>query len=219
VPAACLAAADPVCLALLATRAVPDGDPAPDGNTPAMERARLWQAAVRRAARRGHPMALAYLRVAGLVSRLFLTSLSVQEALAWLARHVRALLESGDVDLWRRQDHGALVDRIRHTLDTIMQALGSDDAEAAVTVRALETVFADTDAGAAVATFLASAFRPVEMAADGEKGESRAIAHRADALGRGHRRRSPRRDDRDRGLERRPLARPDLSRAVHRSPR
>ena len=87
--AACLAAADPVCLALLATRAVPEGS----HQSPALALARAWQLAVRRAARRRNPLARAYLRLAGRVSRLFLTSLPVQEALCWLARHVRALSE------------------------------------------------------------------------------------------------------------------------------
>ena len=95
--AACLAAADPVCLALLATRAVPEGR----DQSPALALARAWQLAVRREARRRNPLARAYLRLAGRVSRLFLTSLPVQEALCWLARHVRALSEAARWTFWQ----------------------------------------------------------------------------------------------------------------------
>ena len=90
VPAACLAAADPVCLALLATRPVPD----PAGESIALALARAWSQEVRRAADRGVPPAREYREVAGRLSRLFLTSLPVQEALCWLARHVRGLVEA-----------------------------------------------------------------------------------------------------------------------------
>jgi hypothetical protein len=68
--AGCLAAADPVCLALFATRTIPDGDPSLEGGpqSPALALARAWQLAVARAARRRNPLAREYLRLAGRVS-------------------------------------------------------------------------------------------------------------------------------------------------------
>ena len=91
--AASLGAADPVCLALLATRTVPDAETASGPAGRGFALARAWRAALARAARRPDgDAARAYLSVAPLLSRLFLTSLSVQQALGWLARHVRALL-------------------------------------------------------------------------------------------------------------------------------
>ena len=63
--------------------------------------ARAWRAALAREARRpGGDAARAYLSVAPLVSRLFLTSLSVQQAFGWLARHVRALCDGADLGAW-----------------------------------------------------------------------------------------------------------------------
>ena len=137
--AARLAAADPVCLALLATRAVPEG-----GNqSPALALARAWHLGVRRAARRPNPLARAYLRLAGRVSRLFLTSLSVQEALCWLARHVRALSEGARWAFWQGQDHGALIERVRHACETIREALGPDDGATQAGLQVLETALGD----------------------------------------------------------------------------
>ena len=91
VRAARLAAVDPFCLALFATRPVPDPPRRIAG-----ARARAGLAG--RGAPRGRgraASALAPTRAsAGRVSRLFLTSLPVQEAFCWLARHVRALAEA-----------------------------------------------------------------------------------------------------------------------------
>ena len=56
-----------------------------------------WRA---RPAGRAATAARAYLSVAPLVSRLFLTSLSVQQAFGWLARHVRALCDGADLGAW-----------------------------------------------------------------------------------------------------------------------
>jgi len=213
--AARLAAADPVCLALLATRAVPEGR----NESPALELARAWQLAVRRAARRPNPLARAYLRLAGRVSRLFLTSLSVQEALCWLARHVRALSESATWSFWQGQDHGALIERIRHTCETVREALGPEDGATTAGLQLVEAALAHPEAGAAVGTFLATAFHPGGMTQHGGKGEPRATALTSDAVGDRHRRRRPGSAYGGGGLERPPFARPSLPRSVHRSPR
>ena len=213
--AARLAAADPVCLALLATRAVPEAE----NQTPALALARAWQIGVRRAARRANPLARAYLRLAGRVSRLFLTSLSVQEALCWLARHVRALSEGARWTFWQGQDHGALIERIRHACETIREALDPDDGAPKAGVQLLETALGDPGAGAAVGTFLATTFRPGGMTQHGGKGEPRATALTRDAVGDDHRRRGPRRAHGGGELERAPFAPASVSRPVHRSPR
>ena len=81
------------------------------------------------------------------LTRLFLTSLPVQEALAWLARHIRALAESSRPLLWRGQDHGALVERIRHVIDTAWDALGADESETAARLQALDGALVHPDAG------------------------------------------------------------------------
>jgi hypothetical protein len=220
-PAACLGAADPICLALLATRAVPDVASSPDAGdpSPAVALARGWQAGVRRAARRRNPLAREYLRLAGRVSRLFLTSLPVQEALCWLARHVRALAETGRWSFWQGQHHGALVERIRHACETIRDALGPDDGAVAAGLERVETALAGPDAGVRVATFLATALCPAQMAPDGGQGEPRRAPLASDAVGDRHRRRRPHGADRAGLRERDPVARPRVSRPVHRSPR
>jgi hypothetical protein len=214
-PAACLAAADPVCLALLATRPVPDGG-APRS---AIATARAWRGRVRRAARQGDQRARDYLRVAGRLSRLFLTSLEVREAFCWLARHVHGLLEAGPMTRWRDQHHGALVVRIRHAIETAREALGPGEADPAARLRSLETVFADTDAGATVGTFLASTFAPADIAVDGGKGEPRATALTSDVGGDRRRRRRPHRAHGAGRLERDPFARARVPGSVYRSPR
>ena len=215
--AARLAAADPVCLALLATRAVPE-----EGNqSPALALARAWQLGLRREARRRNPLAREYLRVAGRVSRLFLTSLPVQEALCWLARHIRALSEAARWTFWLAQDHGALIERIRHACETVREALGpdSDGGATAAGLRLLETALGDPGAGAAAGMFLATAFHPGGMTQHGGKGEPRATALTNDAVGDRHRRRGARGAHRGSELERAPFAPASVSRSVHRSPR
>jgi hypothetical protein len=169
--AACLAAADPVCLALLATREVPDPAPGSAVAGLALRLAEAWLGTVRaRAAAGGAGGALArdYAEVAGQVSRLYLRSLEVKEAISWLARHVRALLQGGGSWWSAGQDHGALVIRIRHAAEVIAHA-GADDRLARWAARldgALgREAGAGSPAGAApdstVATFLASVFAPV----------------------------------------------------------
>ena len=161
------------------------------------------------------------LRVAGRVSRLFLTSLPVQEALCLAraprpgaagSRPPRPVAAARITARWWNE----FVTRSTPS----REALGPDDGDTAVArCGAWKRRSPTPTPEPAVATFLASAFRPDGMAADGEKGESRAIALTGDAVGDRHRRRGPRRADRDRELERPPFARPDRSRAVHRSPR
>jgi hypothetical protein len=211
--AASLGAADPVCLALLATRAVPDLE------SQALALAEAWLHQVQRVVAEDNTLAQAYARVAGRVSRLFLTSLPVQEALCWLARHVRALSEAARWRFWQAQDHGALVERIRHACETAREALGPDDQAIAADLQLLETALAGPGAGVAVATVLATAFRPGDMASHGGKGEPRATALTREAVGDHHGRRRPDGADGGGELERVPFARPDVSRVVHRSPR
>jgi hypothetical protein len=233
--AACLAAADPVSLALLATRAVPDGaePPHPDplsrgkeggrrgeGKTsPSFVLARAWRAAVRRAARQRNGLARRYLRLAGRLSRLFLTSLAVQEALCWLARHVRALAEAGRWGFWQAQHHGALVERIRHACEAARDALGPDDGATAAGLQLLETALTDPAAGVTVATFLATAFRPCDICPHGGQGAPRATALTSDVVGDRQRRRRAHRAHGGGQLERAPFARASLSAAADRSPR
>ena len=212
VRAACIAAADPFCLALLATRTVPD----PAGESRAFALARAWRDEVGQ----GTAPARAYARVCGRLSRLFLTSLPFQEALCWLARHVRALAEDARLAPWQAQHHGALVERIRHAIDTAQDALAVDDLRrdpgrvpnpprraragrarahprdsAALPLQALEAALGRPGAGAAVATVLARVLGPAVMAADGRQGAPRAIALASDAVGDHPRRRGPRRAD------------------------
>ena len=232
--AGCLAAADPICLALLATRAVPDGAPHPSplprggegerggegkGESPSLVLARAWRSAVRRAARRGNVHARRYLRLAGRLSRLFLTSLAVQEALCWLARHLRALAEAGRWGFWQAQHHGALVERIRHACEAAREALGPDDGATAAGLQLIETALADPGAGITVATFLATAFRPCDSSPHGGQGAPRATALTSDGVGDRHRRRRAHRAHGGGQLERAPFARASLSEPVHRSPR
>jgi hypothetical protein len=219
--AASLAATDPICLALLATRAVPDDEVSLDrrDQSPAVALARRWQRGVRRAARGRNPLARQYLRLAGRLSRLFLTALEVREALCWLARHVRALAETAGWGFWRAQDHGALVERIRHACEAAREALGPDDGAAATGLRRMETALGDAGAGAAVATFLATALCPGEMAPHGGQGAPRRTALTNDAVGDRNRRRRPRRAHGGGELGSAPFARASVPRAVHRSSR
>jgi hypothetical protein len=213
--AACLAADDPICLALLATRPVPD----PSGASRAFALAQAWQEEVRRAVRRRSAPARDYARLAPHLSRLFLTSMPVREALSWLARHMRALAESGPLEAWTGQHHGALVERVRHAIDTAWDAIAASDPDAATRLEALEAALSSPDAGAAVAIVLARALCPAVMAADGGQGRARSNALAGDAVGDRRRRRGPRRADGGGEPERPPFARPAIPRSVHRSPR
>jgi hypothetical protein len=213
--AACLAAEDPIGLALLATRPVPD----PSGESRAFALAEAWREEVRRGLQRRRAPAREYAFLARLLSRLFLTSMPVREALCWLARHLRALAESAPLESWKGQHHGALVERIRHAIDTAWDAIAATDPDAATRLEALETALDAPDAGAAVANVLARALCPVVMAADGGQGRARSIPLAGDAVDDRRRRRGPRRADGGGEPERLPFAGPRVPRSVHRSPR
>jgi hypothetical protein len=174
--AACLAAADPVCLAILATREVPDPDPVAAAGAPshALAMAEAWTATVRPdpglLASAGPALGRGYAAAAGALARLYLRSLPLQEALGWLARHLRALTDprdgapgpAGPAGAWwsAGQDHGALVERVRHAADVARDEI----ADGAVTgwLAELEMALAASDGGGArLAAFLATAFAPV----------------------------------------------------------
>jgi hypothetical protein len=163
--AGCLAARDPICLGLAAARVVPEPEPPPGvpARGLALVLAEAWHEAVEReAARAGGELARAYLGLGGRLARLQLQSLPVQEAVVWLARHLRALAETalaegGPMVSWgsSANDHGALVERIRHAAETVRDALPPSDLEAAAFMDRLEAALAGAGAGAAVAGFVA----------------------------------------------------------------
>jgi hypothetical protein len=212
---ACAAAADPIALALLATRPVPDLE----GPSRAFTLAQAWRDEVERAAGEGTAAARDYLRVAHRLTRLFLTAMPVREALCWLARHVRALAEAAQPELWKGQHHGALVERVRHAIDTTWDALATGEDETVARLEALDAAIAAPDGAAAVATVLARIICPAVMATDGGQGRPRSLALSSDAVGDRRRRRGPRRADGGGEPERLPFARPDVPRSLHRSPR
>jgi hypothetical protein len=123
--AAALAAADPIALALLSTRPCPD--PARAGASLGHRLARAWNDVVlegaARADGRAGDLARGYARVRGALARRLLHSLAANEAAAWLARHLRAIAETDDSSwLSATQDHGALVERIRHAAEVLAPA-------------------------------------------------------------------------------------------------
>jgi hypothetical protein len=172
--AACVAAADPVALALLATRPVPDQGGAPGEGPPstALAMAEAFRTAVARAALRdddGGRRARAYASAGGRLCRLYLSSLPVRAALSWLGRHLHALAETGargGGGWWSTpQDHGALVDRIRFALDRVRAALDTGEPAAAWAEATESLLTGEADDGATVGTaihaFLARALAPV----------------------------------------------------------
>lgn len=122
VQAACLAAADPVCHALLAAR-----HPAPPGGRTPLElqAAQAWEARVQALASHSE-QAREYLELRGHLVPLLLQDLELRDALQWLARHLLALRRTGAPG-WPRDgmDHGVLVDRSAHLLDTLSRMLGT----------------------------------------------------------------------------------------------
>jgi hypothetical protein len=150
--AARLAASDPLCLALLATREVPD--PA-DGDNPALVLAEAWDAMVR--ALGEEPLGAGYLRVRAQMSRLYLRSLVVQDALGWLARHVRSL--SPDAP---EHDHGALIERVLHAVDACRRGT---DGPLAAWLSALEAALR-VAGGDRIASLLAVALAPAKRSLD-----------------------------------------------------
>ena len=218
--AASLGAADPVCLALLATRTVPDAETAGGRAGRGFALARAWRAALVREARRPDgDAARAYLSVAPLLSRLFLTSLSVQQVFGWLARHVRALCDGADLGAWSRQDHGALVQQIQYTLETVRDALAPGERHATTALQVLEEALAVAGAGAAVGTFLATALAPAVMAGHGGQGEPGACAPAGGADDDHRRGPGPGHRLGDGDLERSPFFPAPVPRPVHRSTR
>ncbi len=133
--AAALAASDPIATALLATRRCPDS-PA-TGTSAALRMAEAWDATWRQAlagAPRAARLAAGYARVRGRLARAALRSPAAAEALAWLARHARALLEEQSEqpqDRWlawfaEQDDHGALADRVHHAIEVLARAVEGD---------------------------------------------------------------------------------------------
>jgi hypothetical protein len=114
---ACLAAADPVCYALLATRRALPASPA----AAAMEReaAQGWEHCLLRWSSH-HELARRYLEFRGHLLPVVLRAPALQDALFWLARHLRALRLHGPPP-WpdERMDQGALTDRCIHVLEVL----------------------------------------------------------------------------------------------------
>ena len=129
--AAARAASDPIAVALFATRRCPD---ARDGVTSAAQRlAEAWEATWQQAlvgSPRAARLAAGYARVRGRLARAALRSPAAGEALAWLARHVRALGEEPQqaIDSWLagREDHGALAHRVQYAVESLAEAVGGD---------------------------------------------------------------------------------------------
>jgi len=79
-------------------------------------------------------LAAGYARVRGRLARAVLRSPAAAEALAWLARHARALTEQPQ-DRWlawfaNTGDHGALDDRVHHAIEVLARAVSGDAAAA-----------------------------------------------------------------------------------------
>jgi hypothetical protein len=173
--AARLAAGDPICLALLATREVPD--PAPSASGMAFDMAQAWDAAVRRAAGGGDPLALGYARVRARLVPCFFRSLEVQEALVFLARHLRAICETDGASWWGPgQDHGALRVRIRHAVDVLRDSVVAADRAVTAWLEVFEGALEPPAppalglSGSPVELFLATAFAPVRRGRGGGSG-------------------------------------------------
>lgn len=110
---ACLAAADPVALALLSARHAPGRDPAAEAMAAAWER--HLQALAGRL-----PEARRYLEIRGRLVPAVIGDLALCDALLWLGRHVLALRREG-ASAWQGDgmDHGVLADRLRQVLELL----------------------------------------------------------------------------------------------------
>ena len=120
---ACLAAADPVCYALLATRC---GAPAQLGSgVPRMEAVAAggWEDCLMSLVSHSE-LARRYLALRGHLVPLVLRSPELRDALFWLARHFRALRQYGPKN-WPEDgtDHGSLSDRCLYVLETLSDSL------------------------------------------------------------------------------------------------
>jgi hypothetical protein len=158
--AACLAAADPVCYALLVTGRAPAFQQRPATSDPAVEAARSWDDCIRDQAAR-HELCGRYLALRGALVPLVLRSPDTQDALFWLARHFRALRRYGPPE-WPEDgtDHSALSDRCVHVLETFGEQLAQTPAAARKEVvewltDALRLI--ETSGAQAMARFLATA--------------------------------------------------------------
>jgi hypothetical protein len=124
--AAVLAASDPFCYALLATRAFPDVDldnltetkPSPGSM---LDVALALEEAI---ATSELEFAQHYLAVRGRLVRLLLVSRALEDSLFWLARHFRAIHTAGAPD-WPDdgRNHDVLVHRLRYALATARRDL------------------------------------------------------------------------------------------------
>ena len=109
-------------------------------------------------------LARGYTRVRGALARATLHSLAGSEALAWLARHLRAIAEEGEASSWFGSEHGhdALVDRIRYAADALRTCVPGDDDETRRWWADLEAALGpgtENDATTLVATVLRRALR------------------------------------------------------------
>lgn len=120
---ACLAAADPVCYALLATRRSLSVQPGPSSAGVELEAARGWESHLRNLSPRSG-LAWRYLALRGYLVPLVLRAPALQDALFWLARHIRALRLYGP-PAWPDDgtDHAALNDRCLHVLEVLADLL------------------------------------------------------------------------------------------------
>jgi hypothetical protein len=121
---ACMTAADPVCHALLATRRSLSEQPtSPSAAGVELEAARGWESHLRNLA--SHcDLAQRYLTLRGYLVPVVLRDTALQDALFWLARHLRALRLYGP-PVWPEDgtDHGALNDRCLHVLEVLGRSL------------------------------------------------------------------------------------------------
>ncbi len=158
--AAVLAAADPICAALLLTRPRPGSIPTRGvaESDPAMLRALAWYGWTRKEHANfsaGSRMLLAeYCEVRGTLARMMLHAWRWREALMWLARHLMALWLSDEEHLDRHgeRDHGALLRRTRYMLDALRAELGSAAFQQEASgleawLNMMETALGDLDGG------------------------------------------------------------------------
>lgn len=135
--AAMLAAADPVCFALLLTRSRPSRLPIRGvaESEPALIRALAWYNWVQVHAAtpgddldaEGQRLLAGYLRVRGPMARGLLSCSRWRESLMWLARHLMALWAGEEtlLDVEGKRDHGALALRLDHALETLREELST----------------------------------------------------------------------------------------------
>lgn len=123
--AAVLAAADPVCQALLMTRPSPGRVPtlAVADSDPALRRALAWfqWARAKEGTEPAGSLLARYLALRGRMARLLVQSLALQDAVGWVARHLMAVWVA-EVEPSRagpQPDHRALLFRLRDTLQML----------------------------------------------------------------------------------------------------